>query len=430
MTDTRKIRILLVLLVLSCLTPFLFVHPSFSSPSAIWLYASALLGYAGLVLLLWMYALGTRSVAALFVDDQSRISRFHGVIGKYAIPLIFLHPLFVMLSYGESIFYVFVPHVGEQFQNHVTLGRIALYILIMVWFTSAIVRDKIRYRPWKYLHYLAYISLPFALLHVPDVGTTFSESVFAKMYIAGIALLLLVVSLLRIRSWLGIDTYRYVVKSNSSVDERTYLLRLAPENQHWAPEPGQYIYLRLGFLSESHPFSVVAYEKESRTITLAYRVQGRFTNFVTTVQPGKSISISRPYGVFTREVRETSRNIVFVAGGIGITPFLQRIAERGSSTGDWLFYVNVDEKSSLFLPQLTRAIHPDRFIRLHKNVDEDGSHQHVGYVSPEVFARHLVDPTVYEYFICGPPRMIKTAKASLRSLGVPTSSVHAEEFSL
>ena len=44
------------------------------------------------------------------------------------------------------------------------MGRFALLAILLIWLSSAIVRGAISYRPWKYLHYLAYPVLFLSLL--------------------------------------------------------------------------------------------------------------------------------------------------------------------------------------------------------------------------------------------------------------------------
>jgi DMSO/TMAO reductase YedYZ heme-binding membrane subunit len=56
----------------------------------------------------------------------------------------------------ENILWIFTPSFITETEFHITLGRFALVLTLIVWITSAIVRSKIKWRPWKYIHLLSY----------------------------------------------------------------------------------------------------------------------------------------------------------------------------------------------------------------------------------------------------------------------------------
>lgn len=428
MQEYYKRQLLIVLMCLTLLMPLFFVERTSATASGTFLYVSALLGYAGVTLLLWMYIIGTRSVTGFLFHDQAGVMKIHQWIGKYGVLFIFLHPLFVVLSYGESIMYIVVPHIGTAFENHITLGRIALYILLVIWLSSAILRSKIAYRPWKYLHYLAYITVPFALLHVPDVGTSYLTAVAARVYLYGAALVLISITLVRLRSWLNLDTYRYTIASQQQLNSTTQLLRLTPEAEYIVPRPGQYVYLRLGLLSESHPFSVVRTDAATHELTLAYRTRGRFTRFLQEWQAGSRVFVSRPYGTFTREIDEDTRPTVFVAGGIGVTPFVERIMERDTASETWLFYSNPTPELATFMKTLRKSLPAQRLVALYRDATGD-VYGESRRIDADMFRDYLGEPTAYRYFICGSSSMVLSTRRSLQTLGVPPDAVHIEEFS-
>ena len=54
-----------------------------------------------------------------------------------------------------------------------------------------------------------------------------------------------------------------------------------------------------------------------------------------------------------------------------------------------------------------------------------------GYVTAEILGRHL--PPGYrrfQFFICGPDRMMDAAESALVGLGVPPGRVHTERFDM
>ena len=427
---TKRVALVCAIIITSCV-PFLFVEPLGKSVPALWLYASAIAGYIGINLMLWMYALGTRSVSRLVFTDTAPVLKIHQWIGKYGILLIFLHPFFVIFSYGESLLYILIPQIGTTFQNHVTLGRIAFFILLFIWFASAIIRGKIAYRPWKYLHYLVYIVLPFALLHVPDNGSTFISSIAAKAYILTAATVFGFIFLLKLRDMLDLDKTRYKVVSHHEIVRNTYLLNLRAVGSPLKAKAGQYVYVKLGLISENHPFSIVFSNEKTGELILTYRHFGRFTELMAeSLAAGDEVRISGPFGSFTSQLDDENdtRPVVFVAGGIGITPFMQRLLQAPADSDQWLFYSNPTPETATYLGDLRKRVGQNKVVALYRDKQSDQLGQ-TGYVTADALSRYLTYPQRYRYFLCGPRGMMATARKSLLQLGVPSTAIHDEEFS-
>jgi predicted ferric reductase len=416
------------LIGLSCLLPLLFVPlPASHTFASFMLYLSAITGYVGLTLLLWLQVLGIRNIVARFFNDFAPVLKLHSWLGKYGLLLVFLHPIFIVLSYGESWLYPFLLNVGTQFENRVTLGRIAFYILLIIWLSSFILRSRIAYRPWKYIHYLTYLLLPFAILHVPDVGSTYIQHISAKLFVYATALLTVVTLLYRLYSWLNLDRIKFSVGNNQMIAPNIYQLTLLPVTGSLFPKLGQYIFLKLGYISEDHPFSAVQVQKDG-TLTVIYKVYRSFTKELMKLEAGDTVWVNGPYGSFTSELEmNETEPTVFIAGGIGITPFLAHLL-RSTNREQWLFYTNTSLEAAIYLPDLRRRL-GTRVIGLFQHLDDGAEFGERAFVEPATFSRHLTKPTRYRYFVCGPPDMVNRTKQSLVSLGVAQSAIYEEAFS-
>ena len=403
------------------------------SPPAHWsvatatLYFSAIAGYLGVMLILWMYIIGTKSVFGLIFHDIAPIMRIHRWLGTYGAVFILLHPILIILSYGESILYTIVPSLGSEFERHVTLGRIAFLMFAVVWITSALLRSKMGYRPWKYIHFLSYICLPFALLHIPGTGSQFASHAFVQAYFYSILIALILVSLLRIRGLINGDRHAYVVSRHGKIADEAYLLELSPTSSDRSlPRPGQYIYLKFGLFSEDHPFSVVSTNHETGEITLAYRNLGRFTSYMIEQKIGSKVSISRGFGEFLTPY-DAGQPTVFIAGGIGITPFIETIGRRPAQSDMWLFYSNRTHDTSAFLPQLN-AMLGTRAVSIFNQENAVNPQEENGYLNTDIIRKYITDPTRYHYYLCGPEIMMKSVGEMLRSLNVPDTQIKTEAF--
>ncbi len=424
--EHKKRRILIAVIILTILPVFFAVRlPGILTVSATAQYIAALLGYFGLAMLLWQFVLGSKAFFTTVFHDPAPIWRIHSLLGKYGTLLIFAHPLFILLSYSENLFYIFVPDVSSYFESHVTLGRIALYILLMIWISSAVLRDKIAHRPWKYIHYLAYISLPFALLHVPGLGTNFNGYLPAQIYYYSIVVLLCFTFFIRIGAWLNIDRTKYLISQVSRQNNNVVTITLnTASTTSIAPRPGQYVYLKLGIVSEDHPFSVVHYDKDSGDITLACRIVGSFTRVVSELKAGQSVFLAGPYGTFTAEVElQRSRPAIFIAGGIGITPFVSHIM---AGRCEHLFYANRTPETSIFSTTLSQKL-GNKMTTFYS--EKATSRKEDRYISAQIIRETISDPRRYDYYICGPEQMMKATESMLDSLDISKSQIHLEKFS-
>lgn len=425
MSETHKRYSLIALIIVAILPLFAIIPlPTINSLEAWALYSSTITGYIGVVLLLAMYIIGTRATSRYLFRDTAPVLKIHSWLGKYGSIATLLHPLLIILGYSESLLYSIVPQLGTEFERHVTLGRISFLIVCIIWVSSALLRSRMSYRPWKYIHYLAYISLPFALLHVPDVGSVFMSSAVVRAYYFLLVIVALIFTCVRIYSLFNLDRTRYRVIKHIKLMDDTFALVLHSDEPLPHIGRGQYVYVKLGFVSEDHPFTVLQHDESSGELTLAYRVFGTFTDSLSRLIKDQTVYIDGPYGSFTEQAEQSDLPIVFIAGGIGITPFVDHIL-RGANHERWLFYAAPSSKRAIFLEQLRDEL-GNRCVALFSQTTEVGAEH--GYINSEVIQRHLKSPSKYQYYICGPEGMMHSSVDALKELGVPKSQIHQEAF--
>jgi len=432
MHEKHKRLVLLGLMALSLAPlPLVLVHHEDPTAKQAALWLSAVTGYFGLVLMLWEYILGVKSVFGLWFQDLAPVLQIHKWLGKYGTLLVFLHPILITYAYGESLLYSVLPHVSTQFERHVTLGRIALLILAVVWFTSAIVRGKIKFRPWKYIHYLIYIALPFGFLHVPNVGSQYMSQRAVQAYFYTLLVGFALFTMLRVRSLFNIDCSAYIVTRQQQIADDVHMVMLIPTAHRMTPQRGQYVYLKMGFISEDHPFSVTQYDPETGAITLAYRTYGAYTlDMAARLQVGGQVYLSGPHGAFMTEVAASQKPRVYIGGGIGVTPFIDDVLRPRDDTEQWLFYANRSRLSAPFTQQLRDKL-GSRLVQVYSR-DQNAKLTpglEVGRLRREIFSKYLSNPAQYEYYLCGTEAMLDTVSQELLAIGVAPSDIHQEAFS-
>jgi Na+-transporting NADH:ubiquinone oxidoreductase subunit F len=70
-------------------------------------------------------------------------------------------------------------------------------------------------------------------------------------------------------------------------------------------------------------------------------------------------------------------------------------------------------------------------VALSEPLPEDGWQSHTGFIHDVLKCEDLdqhPDPTQIEYYLCGPPAMIRAATDMLRDLSVPPAQIAYDEF--
>ncbi len=435
MSEKMKQKLLWAAILLTTLPFFLFVDKPNSwalTPEnyhSIALYFSAAFGYIGVSLLVWELILGTRAIAGLFFEDLVSKLWAHRKLGTYGVLLIFLHPILITYSYGETIFYSVVLRRSTEFEEAVTYGRLAFLALLIIWFTSAVVKSKIAYRSWKYIHYLAYPILLASFLHVPDVGSSFNGRAIQFFWYSFILVSIICV-VLRARHLFGFGKLSFTVVGVKKLSEEVTLFRRKPTQAAVEIRTGQYVYIQRSLVGEEHPFTVLDHDEKTGEIVIAFKKFGNFSKKLADITKDEIVHVDGPYGVFTRErLINPEKPAVYIAGGIGITPFVKHSLAQPADKQK-MFYANKTRHTAVFRDILQSHLGNnfiDIFSRETPKKDKVAN-QECGYLRKDIIEKYIEHPLKYDYFICGPKGMMDAAKESLMELKVPLKQIHIEEF--
>lgn len=146
---------------------------------------------------------------------------------------------------------------------------------------------------------------------------------------------------------------------------------------------------------------------------------------------GEEAAFEAPMGAFLFEQEQGPQ--AFVAGGIGITPFLSILkSQDGRMDGQVLFY-GVNSQEDVFCEKLLSQLSKGCGLKVVYCIDSEfetrNPHCYRGYVTGEVFENELENPVDYHYMVCGPPVMVASVKEELEALSVDDSHIMFENFS-
>jgi ferredoxin-NADP reductase len=172
----------------------------------------------------------------------------------------------------------------------------------------------------------------------------------------------------------------------------------------------------------AHPFSLSA-PPTSTHLRFTVKALGDGSGYLQGLEPGTWVVAEGPYGAVTAE-RRTRRDVLLVAGGVGITPLRALFETIPLAPGQdlLLLYRARSARDILFHDELTR-ISRRPGARLHYLLGDQ-----VGPFTPQLLrhlAPNLLDRDVY---LCGPPSMATAVRRSLRQAGLPDYQLHEERF--
>ena len=227
-----------------------------------------------------------------------------------------------------------------------------------------------------------------------------------------------------------IKTYEAHIEATHIVAENTteVVFRLTESMTFTA---GQYMTVTLPWLTDVplreqwHDFSIASSPDEVGVVRIVFRnSESSFKQALLSAPLGTRVIIEGPKGVFVLPEDEHAR-VVFVSGGIGITPFmsmLRMMHVRASSHPVALFYYNKNKESAACVDELVRM--GDTYLSL-------SLHIIYGIMTDaeihEYMKESLADNT--QWYVAGPPGFVATARTVLHTEKITDDTIKTEEFS-
>lgn len=422
------------------------------------------------ILMCWAVILSTR--LRVLEDLSAGLDKMYGVhksAGRWSLYIIVLHPLFLaahrLPDVPAFLEYVwFLQPVSDLYILGHNIG--VAVILIMGVLIALTLWIGIPYHIWKRTHEAFGLVLLLVIAHVYAVDRDVAAYPLLRIWMYG-HFALAIASFLYIRGlyrFLG-PYYPYTIACVERCGD-ILEITLAPAGERKMDfRPGQFVYLvvcKAGISREPHPFSIASGYRMDSQFKLGIRKAGDYTRTLDRLEEGDAVRVYGPYGRFGDRFLSADRDCLFIAGGIGITPFLgmwhvalhseERLDERDvpvpirhfhpeilktwKSPRVHLFYVCRDEADASFDDDIRNEISTCRSIGF--GPPEDRGHAYELYLSAarEKITAQYIDGRVKGgardrmIFLCGPPPMMDALTRQFKELGVPGNRIVTEDYSL
>ena len=219
----------------------------------------------------------------------------------------------------------------------------------------------------------------------------------------------------------------------------TKTLRMVSVDGYLPPfEAGQYInlFVSVAGIRTSRPYSIASSPAQSAyyDVTLRRVADGFVSNYLLDeVNAGNTFTSTSPSGQFYYNPLFHGDDLVFLAGGSGITPFMsmiREVAERNLARNIHLIYGSRDPEDIIFMKELE-----DRAGR-HANVtftpvisEPPASYSgHTGFITAELIKELAGDISGKMFYVCGPEDMYTFCLGELEKLGVKAKRIRLEMY--
>jgi Na+-transporting NADH:ubiquinone oxidoreductase subunit F len=161
------------------------------------------------------------------------------------------------------------------------------------------------------------------------------------------------------------------------------------------------------------------------------------SSYMFSLRPGDIVTAIGPFGDF--HIKPTQREMVYIGGGAGMAPLrahLSYMLETERTARKVSFWYGARSRQEIFYDDFFSELAAKHsnfsfHVALSTPLAEDQWEGHEGFIHDVVEANHLrghVNPAAAEYYLCGPPNMIKATTKMLAQAGVLANQISYDEF--
>jgi len=351
----------------------------------------------------------------------------HHFFGGLAFVLLLFHPLFLaynylLVSFNEAALFL-LP--GQSWpKNFGILGLFVMIVTLVITFYT-----KLKYQVWKFTHKFLGIAFIFAFLHTFFIGADIATNQVLKIYLFVLGILAIITYFYRtLFADYFVRVFEYIVKDVNQNKDNIWEIELTPRKKEIKFVPGQFGFVK--FFSkelgkEPHPFSFSS--AGGNPLKIAVKELGDYTGKIGNLKLGDLVAVEGPFGAFSLK-NHSNKKQVWIAGGVGVTPFLsmlRSVTEKDSDYKIYLYYSVKNENSLAFREEISEITQKYKNLKVNFWVTEER-----GFLTAKAVKEEILDLEERDVLICGPSLMMSALEKQLIDQGVNGKKIHMEEFTL
>ncbi|MGB1037885.1 MAG: ferredoxin reductase family protein [Bacteroidia bacterium] len=317
--------------------------------------------------------------------------------------------------------FLIVPRDLTEFTPGKPLGFYAFILIIIGVIISAAppLKKKIPYHKWINIHKLMGLFYVLGVVHGIMVNSLIKELPITRVYVFGMAAI-------GIASWIYRaflyrifnKSYKYSVSNIKDMGHGITEVSMKPQNEIIPFTEGQFAFFNFSTLSkrEQHPFTISSHPTEV-VLRITVKNLGDYTSKMSSLHEGDTVLIEGPFGLFSTSEHQDKEQI-WIAGGIGITPFLS-LAKGNIKKKVKLFWCVNSEDEAIYKDELMAIQNPNIEITIWPSKD-------LGYFNFEKMNLDFYEDKAF--LICGPQALKESLFAGLKNKNVHQNNILDEEF--
>lgn len=342
------------------------------------------------------------------LDKMYLIHRRSGVI---AVILLLLH-------------FIVVPRDLVEFNPGKPLGFYAFILIILGVIISAVpfFKRKIPYHKWLNIHKLMGVFYVLAVIHGLMVKSLIKELPITRVYVFGMAIIGIAAWVYRAFLFnIFNKKLEYKIKDVKNLEHGLTEINLEPVSNKLNYSAGQLAFFTFPNISkkEQHPFTI-SNHPYNENLRITVKGLGDYTNnLADKLNTREAALVEGPYGHFSSKyVKEYDQ--VWIAGGIGITPFLS-LARDLHTNNIKLFWCVNNEDEAVYKDELNsiKTDNPNFEYTVWPS-------KKLGHLSADKLDVNNYQDTAY--LICGPKTLKDNLIEQLKEKNVSNKNIYDEEF--
>lgn len=319
-----------------------------------------------------------------------------------------------------------------------------MLLLINIFISVFQSKLKIKFETWRIFHNILGPSiLTFAFIHSWFVGSDMQNN--SLLQVVWIVLFLGTIFLFVFHRYLRpllLRQHLYQVVEVLQESKNVWTITMSPPEQkkifHYMP--GQFHFITFhrdrDLPEEEHHWTISSSPTEEKYVSSTIKESGDFTATIGRTRPGDTATLHGAFGRFSYVLYPKEKNFVFIAGGIGITPFismLRHMRDKHKTFPVLLLYANKEEGDILFrkeLEEIRESEYPKlKIVHILSNpsVSWKGGTGHLDQEKIHALCSENIKEK--SFYICGPQGLQESVIKNLHKLKVKSGKIHTEIFS-
>lgn len=384
-----------------------------------WRAASAIAAWAGYGLMLASLLLMLREVRiSRMLGGVEHMTLWHHYAGMAAYLLLLLHPALLLLDGWRHSAPAGLAAIWPQPPGAILVSGWAALLCMMAGLLATFLY-KLPYRLWRLLHALLGVAVVIGGAHILLIDAR--PLAWLMLLLSALALAL---RFLRIDA--GLSARRHELTQVARIAPDVVELTLKPLQPPVRPvAAGELVFVGFrwrtlfGGTGEFHPFTVSGTGPDG-VLRIGIKALGAHTTQLQQLPVGVQADVQGPYTGFLSERPAVPQ--LWIAGGIGITPFLAELRSTTLAQATRLICIVHARAGAAYLDELETLAQRQPQLRLQIVLTEGRR------PAPDDLLPADDELSTQTCYLCGPPGLTRQFIRALRSRGVPDDHIHFERF--